>query len=242
MHARIADIGQFDFPGIAPQFQQLLRHFNHRQHEVDHARIDGSLRHAVELGVRRCLGHGDAALFLDARQTDRAIRAGARQHQAECALTVYIGQIAEKQIDRRVTCAWVRVGGGDLKQTVIHFQQLCWRNDVDPVFFDRHRTADLQHRHFGRFLDDLVGDTLVVGRQVKNDHERHAVVLRHVFKEPLDRLQPARRRTDPHHRKVQRAWAQGLSLGNSIGGCAHGVVLRRFGAVRLNPGEARADR
>ncbi|MNF58867.1 hypothetical protein D3C84_404390 [compost metagenome] len=65
---------------------------------------------------------------------------------------------------------------------------------------------------------------------MENDHERHAVVLRHVFEEQLDRLQPARRRADPHHRKIQRAWAQGLSLWNGIGGATHGVVLWRWGA------------
>ncbi|MNF58868.1 hypothetical protein D3C84_404400 [compost metagenome] len=147
-HLLITDRGQADFPGVAPQLQQLLRHFNHRQHEVDHARIDGGFRHPVELGVFRRLDQGDATLFLDARQADRAIRAGARQYQAERAFTVHIGQVAEEQIDRRVT-SQARVDRADLKQTVIHVQLLRRRNDVDPVLFDRHRAADLQDRHLG---------------------------------------------------------------------------------------------
>ncbi|MNY23377.1 hypothetical protein D3C86_1570410 [compost metagenome] len=67
---------QADCLGVAPQFQQFLRHFDHGQHQVYHARVDGCTGHAVELGVFRCLGEGDAALFLDTGQTDGTVRTG----------------------------------------------------------------------------------------------------------------------------------------------------------------------
>jgi len=87
------------------------------------------------------------------------------------------------------------------------------RNHVHAVLFDRHRLRHLQHRHARRFLNDLVGDALVIGRQVQNDHERHATVLRHMLEKQLDRLQAARRGADAHHREIQVAGGQVLAFG-----------------------------
>jgi hypothetical protein len=41
-------------------------------------------------------------VFLDTRQIDGAISARARQNDAERALSVYFGQIAEEQVNGRV--------------------------------------------------------------------------------------------------------------------------------------------
>ena len=139
------------------------------------------------------------------------------------------GQVAEKQINRGVPRP-VRVVAADFKHPVIHRQPLSRRDDVNVVFLDRHRFGDLQDWHPGRFLDDLVRDALVIGRQVKNDHERHAVVMRHVLEKQFDGLQPARRRSNAYHWKIQGAGLQGLTLrsrGRVLGGAGHFFCLSR---------------
>ena len=70
---RVVGGGQHNRLGIAPQFQQLLRHFHHRQHQVDHLGFDGRQRHAIVLGVFRRLYQGDTALLFDPRQPHRTV-------------------------------------------------------------------------------------------------------------------------------------------------------------------------
>jgi hypothetical protein len=91
--------------GVFPQVDQLLRHLDHGQHEVDHAGADGRQRHAVVLGVGGQLHDRDAALFLDAREPTAPSRAGAGQDDRHRALAVHLGQGAEEQVDGDVLAA-----------------------------------------------------------------------------------------------------------------------------------------
>ncbi len=52
----------------------------------------------------------------------------------------------------------------------------------------------------------------MIGRQVQDDDERHAVVLGHVLEKLLDGLQTTRRSADSHHREVQVTGAKLSSL------------------------------
>ncbi|MCY1450897.1 hypothetical protein D9M71_677350 [compost metagenome] len=93
------------------------------------------------------------------------------------------------------------------------------------VALDGNRLGHLAHGHGGGFLDDAVGHALVVGRQVQHHHEGHPAIAGHLPEERADRLQPACRGANTHHRKVQVAWAQGRVLrgGGLPGGRLHGT-------------------
>ena len=70
---------------------------------------DGAAEYRVVFGGFQRLGHGHAAVFLDRPQTERAVRAGAREHDADSVFAAVFGQGAEETVDRRALAA--RLGG-----------------------------------------------------------------------------------------------------------------------------------
>jgi len=64
----------------------------YRQHKVDVARFDGTLRHAGELCLGRVLGQRPAPLGLDLRHPFAAIGARARQHDGDGARPILDGE------------------------------------------------------------------------------------------------------------------------------------------------------
>lgn len=87
-----------------------LGHGRHRQNDVHHAGRDGAARHGVVFGVFGLLRERDAALFLDARQAHRPVRPAARQHDADRARGVHVGQRAEEFVDGDARA--LRLAGG----------------------------------------------------------------------------------------------------------------------------------
>ncbi|MNP18645.1 hypothetical protein D3C76_1111360 [compost metagenome] len=157
-----------------------MRHLYHGQYQIDHLRIDGGPGHAVVFGIFRCLHQGDAALFLDSRQAHRTVRASAGQYQAEGPLLVHIGQVSEEQINGNMypgrPIRWRH-----RQITIVHHQVVRRRDDIHGVLFDGDGLGHLPHRHFGDFLNDPIDLAGIIGRQVKNNDEGHAVVMRHVL-------------------------------------------------------------
>lgn len=86
------------------------------------------------------------------------------------------------------------------------------------VFLDGCGLGQLQHRHAGDTPQDVVGLAFVRRRKMKDNHERHAWGLRHVFKKPHQGLNTAGRCTDPDNRKVEgrrfakRCWLVARSM------------------------------
>ncbi|MNP21194.1 hypothetical protein D3C76_1138040 [compost metagenome] len=213
LEAWIIGAGQGDGLCVVPKLQELLWHLRHGHHQVNHPGVNGRARHAVELSLFGRLDQGDAPLLLDSRQTDRAIGAGAGKHHAKGALLVHIRQVPEEQIDSNVA-ARRPLRRSDRQVAVIHDQGMGRRNDVDAVFLDRDRLGHLAHRHFRHALNDPVGNAFMVWRQMKNDHEGHAIVIGHVFEERFHRVEAASGGANPDHRKCKVAGGQFLSLRN----------------------------
>jgi len=192
---------------VAAQFDQLLRDVGHRQNDVDHAGFDGAARHRLELRIAGFLRQGDAALFLDARQPHRTVGTAAGKHDADGVGVVGVGQRAEEQVDGHLHAA-LALRLGQAQVAVVHRQVQRRGNHVDVVTLDGCRLGDLQHRHAGRLLQDLVGLALVFGREVHDHHEGHAAIGRHAFEQRDKRLEAARRGADTDHGKLQRAAGQ----------------------------------
>ena len=106
-----------------------------RQHDVDLAGGDGALRHAVVFGVAGRLRDDDAARLLEPRDAGRAVGAGARQHDADRALAVRVGEGAKEQIDDDVAAARPVVLD-QAERAVDHRQVVGRRNHVDVVALD----------------------------------------------------------------------------------------------------------
>jgi hypothetical protein len=172
-----------------------LGHGLRGQHVIGDTGIARGLRHAVELGGLDVLHHDQAAGLVHRPDAARAVRAATRQHDCDRMGAAVLGERAEEDIDRQ---------GHLLLAPAFAQEQLAARDDhlllgrdqINVVRLDGHPVLaemDRQRRTAGQ---DLVHQTLEVGREVLNDHERHAGVDRHVLEEPLERLEAPSRRAD----------------------------------------------
>jgi len=66
---------------------ERLRHARHREYEIDGAGRDRGTRHPTKLRVLRFLGDHQAARLLDRPSPGAAVIAGARENDADGALT-----------------------------------------------------------------------------------------------------------------------------------------------------------
>ncbi len=78
---------------------ELGGHLGRRQHEVHQTGGYGAARHAVVLGGFGVLSHDHAALALDRPHAQRAVAAGAGEHDADGPLVLVLGQGAEEKVD-----------------------------------------------------------------------------------------------------------------------------------------------
>ena len=76
-------------------------HFSRRQFEVHHAGGDDAARHAIVLGGFGFLGQHQAALTLDFARPQRAVAAGAGEHDANGPLVLVLCQGTEEKINRQ---------------------------------------------------------------------------------------------------------------------------------------------
>jgi hypothetical protein len=72
------------------------------------------------------------------------------------------------------------------------------------VFFDGRGPGHLRDRHPGDAPQNIVGLAFVRRREVQHDHERHARIPWHVFKESDQGLNAACRCTNADDRKIER--------------------------------------
>ena len=167
------DRGQFDIVFVGEQFDEARGHLGDRQNPINHAGFDGAARHLVVLRVRGFLGDGQSAALFDALETDGAVGIGARQNHADGARLLRFGQGAKEQINRDAAPAFAL----ELRQfdvPVVHRQQMRRRNNVNMVALELHVFGDLRDRHGGDVAQNRVEIAFVVGRQMQDDHERHA--------------------------------------------------------------------
>ena len=78
--------------GMGRVGDELGGHLGRRQYKIHQAGGDGAARHAVVLGGCRVLGHDHAALALDRPHAQRAVAAGAGEHDADGPFALVLGQ------------------------------------------------------------------------------------------------------------------------------------------------------
>ncbi len=212
----VGRLGQLDRARVVPPLDQLVGNLRDRQHEIDLGACDRAARHVVVFGIVGRLHERHPALLLDARDADRAVRTGAGQHDAHGLVLMGVGERAEEQIDRHMMPARTDCFGHP-QVAVAHREVLVGRDHVDVIGLQRGRLSDLYDRHPGRTLQDLVGDALVLGRQVQDHHEGQPGLLRHVLEERFQRNQSAGRRAQPDDRKRQVAAITGVRIARDSG-------------------------
>lgn len=170
---------------ILPEIHQLLRHFDRRQNEINQAALYCGFRHPFEFGISRCLRERDAALLLDSADAYGAVGTGARHDDRNGSFLVDVGESPKKNIDGDVFAHWP-VEFADAQKSIVHQQMTVGCDDVNVLFLNADFVGDFDHRHLRDPLEELVSSTFVLGGQMQNDDEGHAVRCRHVFKKPGD--------------------------------------------------------
>jgi hypothetical protein len=193
----------------APQGRQRGGDLVGGQYVVDVAAAQGAERHAVELrGFRGLTNHG-AAGAADFLHAARAVAAAAGEHHRDRPAAHVLRQGSEEQVDRqRQSVPGVLVVQQELPLPDDHF--LHRRQQVDRVGLDRHVVIGLPDTQGRATREQLVHQTLEVGRQVLQHDECHARVSRKLGEQPLERIEAARRRTNGHDVKLVRGKRRGV--------------------------------
>ena len=198
-----------------------------RADDLGEARGERALRHALELGRGRVLDDDEPALLLDRAEAQGAVRAHAREDDADGQLLQVRGKRAEEVVDGQAQ-APRRVRLQEVEGPVEEGEVVIRRDHVDRVRPDGQAVRDLDHRHRGGALEELGEHPPVRRVQVLDDHEGHAALGRDAGEELLEGLEPAGRRADPDDGDCivgHRAWGRG--------------VLRAVGTVRFGTGRLR---
>src|SRR5262249_35965701 len=168
----------------------LLGHVVHREYDVYGTGGDGTLRHAAVLGLARMLRQGEAAVFLDLANSERAVRTGTAQDYTDGLLAVCLGERSQKMIDRRT----LDTPTLQLRQTQVGVDGIevgIGRNHVDVVRLQRSGLHHLTHRHLRVRLQRLHEVALVLGRKMHYHHTRKTRFRGHATEEGAQRFQAA---------------------------------------------------
>ena len=182
----------------------LGRHFGSRQLVVRKTCGQSAPRHTVIFGGGGILDKDHAALAFDGANAQSAVRAGAREHDADGTLALILSQRPEKEIDRQALAA----GKGrfhQLKSAVEKRHVAVGRNNVCAVGAHHHSVLDLEDLHPGVAADEIRQDALVIRSQVLDQHERHAGidVCGHAGKKRLERRKAPGGRADTDYGKTR---------------------------------------
>jgi hypothetical protein len=90
------------------------------------------------------------------------------------------------------------------------------RYHVHVVGLDRDLAGEVDHRHRGAASQNGYRAVVVFRRHMKHNHESHAAVDRHVFEQPEQGTQPARRSTDPDDRKRRQQRCIGIDRSRQV--------------------------
>ncbi len=154
-------------------------------------------RHAVELRAVEVLHDHQAAGVVDVADAARAVAAAAREHDGDGAAAAVLGERAEEHVDgQRQLLLPIALAQEQPSARDDHL--LLRRDQIDVVGLDRHAVLDEMDRQPGVSRQQLVHQALEVGREVLNDDEGHPGLARHVVEEAFERVEPPRRRADPH--------------------------------------------
>ncbi len=171
-----------------------------RPHHVGQPLVDGAARHRVEARRGRVLHEGGPRLPPNGPEPQRAVRAHAREENANAALATVVGQRAEEEVDREPQPP--PCGGHEKVEDAIDDRQVPVRRDHVDVAGLHTRTLlrldDGEGRHAG---EQPRQQALVRRIHVLNDHEGRTALWWHVLQESPERLEAPRRRADAHDRK-----------------------------------------
>ena len=195
---------------------QRLGDLRRRKHEIDVARRDGALRHAVIVGFADFLRDDEAAFRLDRLEPNAAVGAGSREDHADRARAAFARQRIQQEVERQAHAVPRLRPRKPQRRLVVHREIDAGRNDIDALAFDRHSVGRLQDRH-RRVAGEQVDHHAVVARvEVLDEDEGHAVIGGQRAEQLPAGVEAAGRGADRHDREIRRGcWRKGASESNA---------------------------
>jgi hypothetical protein len=161
---------------------------------------------ARHIGEQRGFGrldNRDAAFSLDRLEAEHAVGVRAGENDAERFCLLIGAERDQKSVDGM---------GDDVGRAVLDAKDAAFqprvhagREDVDLVRIRPGPIGDLRDAHWGRPSEDFRHVALLVGREVRDDDERHPGIAGKRAEKVEIRFEAAGRGADSDHRKRQRA-------------------------------------
>ena len=180
-----------DFGGNLGDIQNLVNQI--RRNRVPH--------HIAILGFARILCKHRAAVFLDALQTHRTVRARPRQNNANRLLVMRLGKRAKENINRRAPLLNRLNRRGD-DMPVRHRKTLIRRDDKNVIRLDFDALLHLRHGNLRVRLQNFRQLAFVFGRKMQDNDISRARISANIPEKFFQRLNPARRRADADNEKI----------------------------------------
>lgn len=190
--------------GITDVADQFLPHLLHRQDQIDHPRLDGASRHAVELGLLDILRQHQPAGGIDGARPLGPVACGPGEDDSDGVLPLILSQGAEEFVDIEPHPAgrrWFL----QVKPSLPKDQGAVRRLDEDGIRLRRHPVGNSANRHGAVSLQQRNEIALPLGIEVLHDDKSHTALGGQMIEEPLQSLQPPRGGADADHWEVQSA-------------------------------------
>ena len=143
------------------------------------------------------LGDRQPTLLLDRFDAQRAVAAGAGQHDSDCVFARGFGQGREKNIDG-ITFVLIDCCGEQIQLLLRDGQHRVGRQHVDMVRLHALTVAGVDDGHGRVTRKDLRQERLTMRSDVRDDDERRPDVGRHGAKQVLQRRDAACGGADAH--------------------------------------------
>ena len=180
---------RIDQSNALPVLRQLCSHVLNGHGKVDETARDGAVRHAAEtwLGAIARLRKDKAALLLDRFDTENAVAAASREHDADGIFAAILGERTEKHVDG--TALWMF--GLDLpesKRPTVYRQGGVRRENGDAVRLNLLAIARDMDGQAGVPRENVREEALSIRREMGDDDKSHAEIGWNRFEELLQGL------------------------------------------------------
>ena len=180
---------RIDQSNALPVLRQLCSHVLNGHGKVDETARDGAVRHAAKtwLGAIARLRKDKAALLLDRFDTENAVAAASREHDADGIFAAILGERTEKHVDG--TALWMF--GFDLpesKRPTVYRQGGVRRENVDAVRLNLLAIARDMDGQAGVPRENVREEALSIRREMGDDDKSHAEIGWNRFEELLQGL------------------------------------------------------
>src|SRR5262245_19434583 len=158
---------------VTAHADKLRRDLLRRKDQVYNSGGNRGAWHAIVLGGLRLLGDRDPAHRFDFAQPDGPVGGGPGKDDSNRPVLGVLGQRPKKKVDRHELPV-VPGTGNQVQLALLDPHVSIGRDDVNMVGLEQHAITDLYYGKSRRAAEKMRKNTLMLGGQMLNQHDRHA--------------------------------------------------------------------